>query len=252
MQRSLPAGSFDGLHVAIVMDGNGRWAAARGLPRSSGHRAGAGALRRVVEHAPSAGIGTLTVYAFSSDNWARPAAEVEALMRLFRIYLHRETSRCVANAVRLSVIGRRDRLAPPLRAAIANAERETASGRTLHLRIAVDYSARDAIIRAAGILAAETAARDDDARSTTPLDRERFSSALATACARGVAAPDVDLLVRTGGEQRLSDFLLWECAYAELLFTPRLWPDFTTADLDAAVRDFHARDRRFGRISAAI
>ncbi len=251
MQRSLPAVTFDGLHVAIVMDGNGRWAAARGLPRTTGHRAGASALRRVVEHAPTAGIGTLTVYAFSSDNWARPAAEVEALMRLFRIYLHRETSRCVANSVRLSVIGRRDRLAPPLRAAIAHAERETVAGRTLHLRIAVDYTARDAILRAAELLASDSAAGDDDA-APAPLDRERFSAALASACARGVAAPDVDLLVRTGGEQRLSDFLLWESAYAELLFTPRLWPDFSTADLDAAVRDFRARDRRFGRISAAI
>ena len=253
MQRSLPEGSFDGLHVAIVMDGNGRWAAARGLARTAGHRAGAGALRRIVEHAPGAGIGTLTVYAFSSDNWARPATEVEALMRLFRIYLHRETARCIANSVRLSVIGRRDRLAPPLRAAIANAERETMHGRTLHLRIAVDYSARDAILRAAEVLAAAAAAPGRGGAGTAePLDRERFSAALATACAHGVAAPDVDLLVRTGGEQRLSDFLLWESAYAELLFTPRLWPDFAPADLDAAVRDFHARDRRFGRIAAAV
>ncbi|HEX6059950.1 MAG TPA: di-trans,poly-cis-decaprenylcistransferase [Gemmatimonadaceae bacterium] len=246
MQRSLLIPAFHGLHVAVIMDGNGRWASARGLPRTAGHRAGAAALRRIVEHSPAAGIGTLTVYAFSSDNWARPAAEVDALMRLFRIYLHRETARCIANSVRLSVVGRRDRLAPALRAAIAHAEHETARGRTLHLRIAVDYSARDAIVRAAGLLAA--GAHGDDA---TPLDRTRLGAAIAAACGTS-AAPDVDLLVRTGGEQRLSDFLLWECAYAELLFSPRMWPDFGAADLDAAVREFHDRDRRFGRISAAI
>src|SRR5688500_11366072 len=148
-QRALPTPRFDGIHLALVMDGNGRWATARGLPRSAGHRAGARALRRVVEHAPAAGVGTLTVYAFSSDNWARPAAEVETLMRLFRVYLHRETARCVANGVRLPVIGRRDRLSPALRDAIAVAERETAAGTTLHLRVAVDYSSREAILRAA-------------------------------------------------------------------------------------------------------
>jgi undecaprenyl diphosphate synthase len=253
MQRPLPTASFAGLHVAVVMDGNGRWAAARGLPRTAGHRAGARALRRVVERAPAAGIGTLTVFAFSSDNWARPAAEVDALMRLFRLYLHRETVRCVANSVRLIVIGRRDRLAPPLRAAIAHAERETAGGRTLLLRIAVDYSARDAILRAAGAIAGDAAIHGvDRGTDRAPLDRARFAAALAATSAGGIVAPDVDLLVRTGGEQRLSDFLLWECAYAELLFSPRLWPDFGEAELDAALRDFHARDRRFGRISAAV
>ena len=250
MQRSLLIPAFHGLHVAVIMDGNGRWASARGLPRTAGHRAGAAALRRIVEHAPAAGIGTLTVYAFSSDNWARPAAEVEALMRLFRIYLHRETARCTANSVRLSVVGRRDRLAPALRAAIAHAERETARGRRLHLRIAVDYSARDAIVRAADLL---TGTREGGAAGGgAPLDRARVGAAIAAACGCAIAAPDVDLLVRTGGEQRLSDFLLWECAYAELLFSPRMWPDFGAADLDAAVREFHDRDRRFGRISAAI
>jgi undecaprenyl diphosphate synthase len=248
MQRALPASRSDGIHLAIVMDGNGRWATARGLPRSAGHRAGARALRRVVEHAPSAGVGTLTVYAFSSDNWARPAAEVETLMRLFRVYLGRETSRCVANGVRLSVIGRRDRLSAVLRDAIAAAERETAAGATLHLRIAVDYSSRDAILRAAAALAA-------DGPDPSSICRERFAAALSAAVSPtsdGSPVPDVDLLVRTGGEQRLSDFLLWECAYAELLFTPRMWPDFGAADLDAALRAFRSRDRRFGRVSAAI
>jgi undecaprenyl diphosphate synthase len=248
MQRALHTTRFPGIHLAIVMDGNGRWATARGLPRSAGHRAGARALRRVVEHAPSAGVGTLTVYAFSSDNWARPAAEVETLMRLFRVYLHRETARCVANGVRLSVIGRRDRLQPALRAAIASAEGETAGGATLHLRVAVDYSARDAILRAASALAGQ-------ALDPAAIGRERFESALASVvCPTGGGdpVPDVDLLVRTGGEQRLSDFLLWECAYAELLFIPRMWPDFADADLDAVMRTFRGRDRRFGRVSAAV
>ena len=249
MQRPLhPAG----LHVAIVMDGNGRWATARGLPRTAGHRAGARALRRVVEAAPDAGIGTLTVYAFSADNWGRPPAEVEALMRLFHLYLHRETARCIANGVRLSVIGRRDRLSPALRSAVAHAERETAGGGTLHLRIAVDYSAREAIARAAARLAApECADRERTAGDDATDERDRFAAALAADAGAG-GAPDVDLLVRTGGEQRLSDFLLWECAYAELLFTPRHWPDFGAAELHAAVAAFHGRDRRFGRVAAAV
>jgi undecaprenyl diphosphate synthase len=198
-------------HAAIIMDGNGRWAEARGRARSVGHRAGARAVRRVVEHAPSLGIDVLTLYAFSADNWQRPAREVALLMRLFEAYLRGETARCVAEGVRVRVIGRRDRLAPQLLSAIAAAEAATASGRTLHLNIAVDYSSRDAI-------------------------------------ARGETLPDVDLLIRTGGEQRLSDFLLWESAYAELLFTPKQWPDYDAADLTAAVAAFHNRDRRFGRV----
>jgi len=219
-----------GLHTAIIMDGNGRWATARGLPRIAGHRAGAEALRRTVEAAPDAGVGTLTVYAFSSDNWRRPPREVSALMRLFHSYLRKEQERCIENGVRISVIGRRDRLPRMLLPAIEAAERATRAGTRLHLRIAVDYSSRDAI------LLAVRAAKSDTGR-------DEISAVL--------GAPDVDLLIRTGGEQRLSDFLLWECAYAELYFTPRMWPDFDSSDLAAAIAEFHSRDRRFGALPNA-
>jgi undecaprenyl diphosphate synthase len=215
-----------GLHAAIIMDGNGRWATARGLPRIAGHRAGAEALRRAVETAPDLGIGTLTVYAFSSDNWQRPTAEVSALMKMFHSYLRREQADCVKNGV----IGRRDRLPRMLLPVIESTEKTTAAGKKLHLRIAVDYSSRSAILKAARKLKND-ATRDD------------FAAALG-----GV---DVDLLIRTGGEKRFSDFLLWECAYAELVFTPVMWPDFKAADLGAAVAEFHSRERRFGAVPAA-
>ena len=224
-----------GLHVAIIMDGNGRWAEARGWPREAGHRAGADAVRRTVEAAPKLGVRTLTLYAFSSDNWKRPAREVSALMRLFRIYLGRETGRCVENGVRLSVIGRRDRLPALLVPFIEQGERSTAGGANLHLRLAVDYSSREAILRAAGRLRGGRAAT-----------REEFARLLNEAA----PAPDVDLLIRSGGEQRLSDFLLWECAYAELHFTPCMWPDFAAGDLEAALADYHRRQRRFGAVPA--
>jgi undecaprenyl diphosphate synthase len=226
-----------GLHVAIIMDGNGRWASARGWPRPAGHRAGARAVRRVVEAAPDTGVRTLTLYAFSSDNWQRPSAEVELLMRLFRHYLRTETARCLKNGVRLSVIGRRDRLAPQLQKAIAEAEAATVGGKTLHLRLAVDYSARDAIVRAARRLAGADVGRSEFARLLSDGGTE--------------PVPDVDLLIRTGGEQRLSDFLLWECAYAELVFTKKMWPEFTAADLHEAIEEFRRRDRRFGRVAEA-
>ena len=218
-------------HVAIIMDGNGRWAAARGLPRVEGHRRGVAAVRRVVEAAPSLGIGTLTLYAFSADNWKRPTPEVGRLMSLFLAYLRREASRLREEGVRLSVIGRRDRLPGALPSAIRAAEALTARGDRLDLRIAIDYSARGAILRAAG----------------TAAEKTEFERRLAEA---GGGPPDVDLLVRTGGEQRLSDFLLWESAYAELYFTPRMWPDFGPAELSEAVRAFRARERRFGGLLA--
>ena len=199
------------LHVAIIMDGNGRWATRRGLPRTAGHSAGADAVRRVVEAAPARGVTALTLYAFSADNWRRPAREVGALMALFARHLTDETPRLVANNVRLTIIGRRDRLPKELTAAVTTAEAATSHGTGLQLRIAVDYSARHAI---------ET----------------------------GQLIPDVDLLIRTGGDQRLSDFLLWESAYAELYFTHAMWPDFGAADLEIAVRDFHGRERRFGAL----
>jgi undecaprenyl diphosphate synthase len=236
MQRAFSVGGFAGLHVAMVMDGNGRWARARGRPRTMGHRAGVAAVRRVVEAAPDVGIGTLTLYAFSSDNWGRPPREVSALMRLFRAYLAAETARCVENGVRMSIVGRRDRLSPALVRSIEGAEAATRHGRRLHLRLAIDYSARDAIVRAAELVGGRE------------MDRGAFERLLGRAMGAAEPAPDVDLLVRTGGEQRLSDFLLWECAYAELHFTPRMWPDFTAADLHDAVAGFHRRERRFGRV----
>ena len=220
----------DGLHAAIIMDGNGRWASTRGLPRVAGHRAGAEALRRTVEAAPDLGIGILTVYAFSSDNWRRPQPEVSALMKMFHTYLRREQAKCVDKGVRVSVIGRRDRLPPLLLPVIDECESATALGERLHLRLAVDYSSRDTILAAAQALQGNAT-------------REALSEAL--------GAQDVDLLIRTGGEQRLSDFMLWECAYAELVFTPVMWPDFTASDLAAAVGEFRSRERRFGALPHA-
>jgi undecaprenyl diphosphate synthase len=233
------AATATALHVAIIMDGNGRWATARGLPRVAGHRQGAEAVRRAVEASPELGIGTLTLYAFSSDNWRRPPREVAALMRLFRHHLYAEVPRLRENGVRLTIIGRRDRLALSVRTAIDHAEAATADGARLHLRVAIDYSARDLILRAAARMP----------REGEPC-RDAFARALGAAYGAEDAAPEVDLLVRTGGEQRLSDFMLWEAAYAELHFTPRMWPDFGAADLEAAVADFHSRQRRFGAVLA--
>ena len=229
---------FPGLHVAIIMGGNGRWATARGRPRVAGHREGARAVARVVEAAPGLGIGTLTLFAFSADNWQRPLHEVAALMQLFEDYLKAETPRCVKEGVRLGVIGRRDRLPPSLRLAVEAAEAATAHGHALHLRLAVDYSGREMILRAAARLKGET-----------EISREAFSRLLSAGEGDGPSVPDVDLLIRPGGEQRLSDFLLWESAYAELVFTRRRWPDFGAEDLSAALREFHTRARRFGQVA---
>lgn len=217
------------------MDGNGRWATRRGKPRPLGHRAGADAVRRTVEAAPKLGIGTLTLYAFSADNWKRPRPEVSELLRLFEKYLRVETARCVEQGVRVSIIGRRDRLSDGLVSAIETAETSTRSSSRLHLRIAVDYSARDAIVEAARRL-----------NFGGPPSREAFSQALARAAHSTGPWPDVDLLIRTGGEKRLSDFLLWENAYAEIVFSDVMWPDFGAADLTEAVDEFRTRERRFG------
>ncbi|MEP6692857.1 MAG: di-trans,poly-cis-decaprenylcistransferase [Gemmatimonadaceae bacterium] len=228
------------LHVAIIMDGNGRWATARALPRVAGHRAGAESVRRVVEAAPKLGVRTLTLFAFSTDNWKRPHREVAALMRLFRAHLECETPKLVANGVRLRVIGRRDRLGDVLRGAIERAELATSDGTTLDLRVAIDYSARDAILRAAAQLQSSVVGHH-------VVSRETFAALLSD----GDAVPDVDLLIRTSGEQRLSDFLLWECAYAELHFTPRLWPEFGADNLASAIDEFRRRERRFGAVPDA-
>ncbi len=233
-----------GIHVAIIMDGNGRWATARGQLRTQGHIAGARTVRKIVEAAPDCGIGTLTLYAFSADNWRRPSREVSLLMRLFRRYLVSEVARCVTNGVRMKIIGRRDRIPAELLRAIINAEQATRAGRTLDLRIAVDYSSRDAILRAAQLM-----------KNIGPSDlagnRDEFARLLADVDHGVGESRDVDLLIRTGGEQRLSDFLLWECAYAELFFTRRMWPEFGPVDLAAAVDDFGSRERRFGTVPAA-
>lgn len=230
------------MHIAIVMDGNGRWAEAQGQARIFGHREGANAVRRTVEAARREGIEVLTLFAFSGDNWGRPPEEVDALMMLFGEYLRCETRRCVNNGIRLSVIGRRDRLPAALLEIVDEAERATAAGTRMLLRIAVDYSARDAIVRAARAWHQfEKGSGRSDACA-------HFSLLMQAAIHSAAPAPDVDLLIRTGGEQRLSDFLLWECAYAELVFTRRMWPEFRAADLQDALREFHSRDRRFGRL----
>jgi undecaprenyl diphosphate synthase len=226
-----------GLHVGIIMDGNGRWAAAQGWQRVAGHKRGAQSVRRVVEAAPDLGIGTLTLYAFSSDNWQRPEREVSVLMSLLKRYLQSETANCVANGVRISIIGRRDRLDPALLSAITAAEDATLHCTTLHLRLAIDYSARDAIVRAAQSLA-----------NCKLITRDLFADVLARDKHDLRSAGDVDLIIRTGGEQRLSDFLLWESAYAELYFTNRMWPEFGAKDLSDAIVALHSRDRRFGRV----
>lgn len=217
------------LHVAVIMDGNGRWAARRGLPRLAGHHAGERALRRVVEAASSLGVSTLTAYAFSSDNWTRPAAEVNGLMFLLETHLARSVELSRQRGIRISVIGRRDRIPAGALEAINYAEQQTAAECQLHLRLAIDYSSRDMLLSACRSVGAD-------------LDRQSLS--------RQLGGSDVDLLIRTGGEQRLSDFLLWECAYAELLFTPCLWPDFGPDELKAGIEEFRKRERRFGGLPA--
>jgi len=241
IQSALPPLERHGIHVAIIMDGNGRWANARGRRREWGHREGAKTVRRIVEAAPDAGVDVLTLYAFSSDNWQRPEHEVGVLMRLFRRYLRSEVAELCAEGVRLQVIGRRDRLAPDLVKLIEEAEGVTREGRRLTLRLAVDYSSRDMLLTA--MRAAADASR---------LDRFSISALLGQVMNTDCPAPDVDLLIRTGGERRLSDFLLWECAYAELVFTDTMWPDFDGGALGSALEDFRSRDRRFGKVPAAM
>jgi undecaprenyl diphosphate synthase len=229
------------MHVAIIMDGNGRWAARRGLPRTAGHVQGARAVRRIVEAAVRANINTLTLYAFSSDNWGRPPTEVAALLRLLRRYLMGETRYCAENLVRVNVIGRRDRLRPDLLRAIEHSERLTAQGSRLHLRIAVDYSARHSIL--------QTARRAPP--GSTGVELTDFLRVMDEVNHSALPVQEVDLLIRTGGEKRLSDFMLWECAYAELYFTDCLWPDFDEHGLHQALRDYAGRQRRYGRLPEA-
>jgi undecaprenyl diphosphate synthase len=226
------------MHVAIIMDGNGRWANQRGLPRTAGHVEGAKAARAAVEVAARAGVDTLTLYAFSAANWSRPPSEIAALMHLFGQYLFTETRRCIEQSIRLNVIGRRDRLSASLLRSIEQSERSTASGSGMHLRIAVDYSSQYSIVEAArrADRGAQLSA-DDFARLLHDVDH----------CA--YPAGEVDLLIRSGTERRLSDFMLWECAYAELHFTDCLWPDFDEQRFRSALDDYAGRQRRYGALS---
>jgi undecaprenyl diphosphate synthase len=233
LQSQEPARTGAPLHVAIIMDGNGRWAASRGLPREAGHRAGVVALRKVVEAAPKLGVTTLSAYAFSQDNWRRPAEEVSALMALLRGYLATEIARLADVGVRLRVLGRRDRLPDGIAELIARAETATAGGTCLDLRLAIDYSGRDAIVAAVAAVSAGGMTCED-----VSCQLERHGG-----------GPGVDLLVRTSGEQRLSDFMLWEAAYAELYFVETFWPDFDGAALARALDAFRSRDRRFGGLA---
>jgi len=225
------------MHVAIIMDGNGRWATQRGLPRSAGHAEGAKAVRTAVEVAARAGVDTLTIYAFSAANWARPATEIAALMRLFGQYLFTETRRCIEQSIRINVIGRRDRLSDSLLRSIEQSERLSAAGSGMHLRIAFDYSSHYSIIEAA-----RRAGRGAE------LNAETFHRLLQEVDHCSSPTGEVDLLIRTGSEQRLSDFMLWECAYAELYFTDCLWPDFDEQRFRRALEDYAGRQRRFGAL----
>ncbi len=226
------------LHVGIIMDGNGRWATSRGLARVEGHRAGVKAVRRTIEAALRLGVETLTLFAFSADNWERPQGEVSALMRHFEDFLNSDRDGWAARGIELNVVGRRDRLPHSLLAAIDAAEALTFGGTAMRLRIAIDYSGRDAIVQAARRL-----------NGTSDATRQTFADLLAEVMhARGPSS-DVDLLIRTGGEQRLSDLPLWEIAYAELYFARVMWPDFGAGHFEAALLEFYSRERRFGRIT---
>jgi len=237
MDKYLNSRSESLFHVAIIMDGNGRWATRQSKPRFYGHQAGAARVREIVEAAPELNIDVLTLFAFSSDNWRRPKYEVNFLMDLFNSYLKSEVAKCQENGIRLSIIGRRDRLQPQLVDLIDHAEKETATGSNLHLRVAVDYSSKETILQAAKRLSQEE-----------NISQQTFSSLLSNGIYPWETSPDVDLLIRTGGEKRLSDFLLWECAYAELYFTSVMWPEFRKENLQEAVKSYQVRERRFGQV----
>jgi undecaprenyl diphosphate synthase len=225
-------------HIAIIMDGNGRWAKARGLPRIAGHRRGAEAVRRTLIAATEIGIPYLTLFGFSSENWKRPLAEVDDLMGLLRHYLRGEIAELHKNGVRLRVIGEIGRLSSDLATLIGNAEALTCDNRAINLTIALSYGGRAEIVAATRTIAAEVA---DGRLAVAAVDEDLIAGHLFTA-----DLPDPDLLIRTSGEQRTSNFLLWQCAYAELVFTKTLWPDFGRSDLEAAIADYCGRERRYG------
>lgn len=227
-------------HIAVIMDGNGRWAQARALPRPAGHKAGMAAVREIVEGGLEAGVGALTLFAFSQENWQRPPAEINALMLLLEEYIARESRELAAQGVAVSILGDLDRLSGAARRAVDGLMEETKDGRRLALNLCISYGSRAEIARAAAILATEVA---EGRRSPGSIDEQALGERLYTA-----RWPDPDLLIRTSGELRLSNFLLWQLAYAEFHVTPVLWPDFTRAHLFEAIRDYQHRERRFGRV----
>ncbi len=229
-------------HIAIIMDGNGRWAKSRGLPRVAGHRRGADAVRRVIRGAGELGIPVLTLFAFSTENWTRPADEVSDLMGLLRHYLRHELEELGRNGARLRVIGDRDRLAKDIVKDIVDAEARTRTNTRIDVNICINYGARDEILRATRTLARKVAAGEIPADK---IDETSFERELLTA-----GVPDPDLLVRTSGEQRISNFMLWQCAYAELVFVDTLWPDFGKEHLEQAIAEFRKRERRYGGVGA--
>lgn len=240
MQRIKVNGALPA-HVAIIMDGNGRWAQGRALPRPLGHQAGMKSVREAVEGCLQAGVEVLTLFAFSQENWQRPPEEIGALMRLLEEYIAKEINELRAKGVRVRMLGDLDRLGPEARQAVDRVMRETAGGNRLDLNICISYGGRAEITRAARLLAEEVAAGRMD---PSEIDEEAIAERLYTA-----PWPDPDLLIRTSGEFRLSNFLLWQLAYAELHVTPVLWPDFTRAHLFEAILEFQRRDRRFGRVT---
>ena len=241
LQQILRNGDVPG-HVAIIMDGNGRWAQQRGLPRHAGHREGMKSVKEAVEGSIQAGIRTLTLFAFSTENWNRPPREISALMALLELYARREKEELKAQGVEVRVLGDLDRLGNVTRRAVDGIMEDTAGGQNLRLNLMISYSGRKEIIRGVQALAREVAAGllDPDA-----IDDDHFQDVLFT---RGL--PDPDLLIRTSGEMRISNFMLWQLAYTEIHITPVLWPDFTRQDLFSAVRDYQRRERRFGRVTA--
>ncbi len=229
-------------HVAVIMDGNGRWARARGLPRHAGHWEGMNAVREAVEGACAAGVEILTLFAFSTENWKRPRSEIDALMRLLQVYAEKERDQLARAGVEARILGEIERLGPAAREAVRRIERTTRGGAVLRLNLMVSYGAREEIVRAARTLCERAR---DGTLDPEAIDEEAFEGALFTA-----GLPDPDLLIRTSGEFRLSNFLLWQLAYTELHITPTLWPDFTRDDLFAAILDYQRRERRFGRVAA--
>jgi len=229
-------------HIAIIMDGNGRWAKSRGLPRIAGHRRGADAVRKVIRSAGELGVPVLTLFAFSTENWTRPADEVNDLMGLLRHYLRHELEELGRNGAKLRVIGDRDRLAKDIQKDISDAEARTRTNTRIDVNICINYGARDEILRATRNLARKVAAGEV---AVDKIDEARFERELLTA-----GVPDPDLLIRTSGEQRISNFLLWQCAYAELVFVDTLWPDFGKEHLEKAITEFRKRERRYGGVGA--